>query len=224
MTDDRACAATPPAELERQIMDSNIPKNEREWWAAREIERLRSTLPTADSAVTEGMELKPCPFCGCAPRIVEPHESDRSIEGETDDEEWLSFIECDCVDMFFVKGSATSQDEARQSVIDAWNRRALSAALQPPKVQDTAPVEHVVGISPDHIEELRRSAAMIRRWIPETFPENELGQVHFARAVIESVASTIERALGIPDGSDVVTDHGYKSTLHPGNVPSGGDE
>jgi hypothetical protein len=33
--------ATPRAELERQIMDPNIPKNEREWWAAAEIERLR---------------------------------------------------------------------------------------------------------------------------------------------------------------------------------------
>ena len=78
-------------------------------------------------------ELKPCPFCDGAPRIVEPHQSDRSIEGETDDEEWLSFIECDCVDMFFVKGSATSQDEARQSVVTAWNRRpALSAGQAQP--------------------------------------------------------------------------------------------
>jgi hypothetical protein len=34
--------ATPRAELERQIMDPNIPKNEREWWAAAEIERLRA--------------------------------------------------------------------------------------------------------------------------------------------------------------------------------------
>lgn len=38
------CASTPRAELERQIMDSNVPKNEREWWAAREIERLRAAL------------------------------------------------------------------------------------------------------------------------------------------------------------------------------------
>jgi hypothetical protein len=36
------CKATDPQELERQIMDPNIPKNEREWWAAREIERLRT--------------------------------------------------------------------------------------------------------------------------------------------------------------------------------------
>ena len=37
-----ASAATPAAELERQIMYSGEPKNEREWWAAREIERLRA--------------------------------------------------------------------------------------------------------------------------------------------------------------------------------------
>jgi hypothetical protein len=35
------CAATRSSELERQIMDSTVPKNEREWWAAREIERVR---------------------------------------------------------------------------------------------------------------------------------------------------------------------------------------
>lgn len=39
------CAeSTPSAELERKIMNSNVPKNEREWWAAREIERLREAL------------------------------------------------------------------------------------------------------------------------------------------------------------------------------------
>ena len=41
MTDIVEHEATPRAELERQIMDPNIPKNEREWWAAAEIERLR---------------------------------------------------------------------------------------------------------------------------------------------------------------------------------------
>lgn len=38
------CASTPREELERQIMDANLPKNEREWWAAHEIERLRAAL------------------------------------------------------------------------------------------------------------------------------------------------------------------------------------
>ena len=36
-----ASAATPAAELERQIMSWSVPKNEREWWALHEIERLR---------------------------------------------------------------------------------------------------------------------------------------------------------------------------------------
>lgn len=50
-------------------------------------------------------------------------------------------------------------------------------------------------INPEHADDLRQSAVMIRRWIPEVFPANELGQVPFARAVMESVAEAIERAL-----------------------------
>ena len=38
---EHGCKPTSPEELERQIMDSNVPKNEREWWARDEIERLR---------------------------------------------------------------------------------------------------------------------------------------------------------------------------------------
>lgn len=41
---DQPCQATPSALLEQQIMDSNIPKNEREHWAANEIHRLRDIL------------------------------------------------------------------------------------------------------------------------------------------------------------------------------------
>lgn len=44
MADDAACEATPASELERQIMSPSVPKNEREWWAAREIERLRDAV------------------------------------------------------------------------------------------------------------------------------------------------------------------------------------
>lgn len=35
-------ASTPPATLEQWIMDGNVPKNEREWWAKKEIDRLRA--------------------------------------------------------------------------------------------------------------------------------------------------------------------------------------
>ena len=51
--------ATDPAILKRQIMSWNEWKNEREWWAAREIERLRNleaALHTApDGRFTEGV-------------------------------------------------------------------------------------------------------------------------------------------------------------------------
>lgn len=35
---------TPQDSLESQIMDPNFPKNEREWWAAEEITRLRAEV------------------------------------------------------------------------------------------------------------------------------------------------------------------------------------
>jgi hypothetical protein len=45
MTDNKTpCQATPAATLREQIMDSRIPKNEREWWAARTIEKLEREL------------------------------------------------------------------------------------------------------------------------------------------------------------------------------------
>ena len=42
MSDDAKCyAATPAATLEQHITDSNVAKNEAEWWAYHEINRLR---------------------------------------------------------------------------------------------------------------------------------------------------------------------------------------
>jgi hypothetical protein len=38
---DKAYQATPATTLEQHITDVNIPKNEAEWWAHKEIERLR---------------------------------------------------------------------------------------------------------------------------------------------------------------------------------------
>lgn len=43
-TDDRPCQATPSADLRQQIMDSRVPKNEREWWSQRTIEKLETEL------------------------------------------------------------------------------------------------------------------------------------------------------------------------------------
>jgi hypothetical protein len=41
---DQPCQATPAGDLRQQIMDSRVPKNEREWWASREIEKLERAL------------------------------------------------------------------------------------------------------------------------------------------------------------------------------------
>lgn len=54
---------------------------------------------------------------------------------------------------------------------------------------------------PNPREELRMSARMIRTWMPESFPANELGQVHFVRCVIDAVAEAIERFLMAPDAA-----------------------
>jgi hypothetical protein len=48
MSDNKTpCQATTAATLREQIMDSRIPKNEREWWAARTIEKLERELAEA---------------------------------------------------------------------------------------------------------------------------------------------------------------------------------
>ena len=45
MTDNhKECAATPRVELEEYIMNPCTAKNEAEWWASREIKRLRHAL------------------------------------------------------------------------------------------------------------------------------------------------------------------------------------
>lgn len=43
-SDAKCYAATPAATLEQRIMDCRIAKTEPEWWAAREIEKLRNAL------------------------------------------------------------------------------------------------------------------------------------------------------------------------------------
>ena len=41
---DKPCQATPAGDLRQQILDSRVPKNEREWWASRTIEKLEREL------------------------------------------------------------------------------------------------------------------------------------------------------------------------------------
>ena len=50
-TDDTPYQATPSADLRQQIMDSRVPKNEREWWAQRTIEKLETELSAARSDI-----------------------------------------------------------------------------------------------------------------------------------------------------------------------------
>ena len=45
--------ATPNEELRRQILSHVVPKNEREWWAARAIERLEFELNAANTEIEE---------------------------------------------------------------------------------------------------------------------------------------------------------------------------
>lgn len=47
---ENTCQATAPSDLEQQIMNPSVAKNEREWWAAREIEKLRHRVMSAEAA------------------------------------------------------------------------------------------------------------------------------------------------------------------------------
>ena len=48
----KECAATSTATLEEYITNPCIPKNENEWWASREIERLRAENAELRQALT----------------------------------------------------------------------------------------------------------------------------------------------------------------------------
>lgn len=48
-----ACAATPREVLLQQLLDSRIPKSEREWCAAREIDMLRRGIKAVESLMNE---------------------------------------------------------------------------------------------------------------------------------------------------------------------------
>lgn len=87
MDPDKPAAATPAATLEKHIMDSGIAKSEAEWWAKREIERLRADLALLGPVTTPlngqqcaecGLECTDawtyCPSCGAQDRVT-----DRSV-------------------------------------------------------------------------------------------------------------------------------------------------
>jgi hypothetical protein len=50
MSDDKKpFQATPAATLEQHVMDARIEKSEAEWWASREIERLRARVEVLET-------------------------------------------------------------------------------------------------------------------------------------------------------------------------------
>jgi len=52
MSDDKPpMQATPASTLEQHIMDPRVAKSEAEWWASREIERLRARVEVLERAL-----------------------------------------------------------------------------------------------------------------------------------------------------------------------------
>jgi hypothetical protein len=52
MSDDKKpFQSTPAATLEQHVMDARIAKSEAEWWASREIERLRARVEVLETAL-----------------------------------------------------------------------------------------------------------------------------------------------------------------------------
>jgi hypothetical protein len=92
MTDLKQCyQATPHGSLIKQIIDPRVPKNEREWAAAREIERLTAELATmttsrddyqvaADELAWENKLLRDGPVKSLAECRVGPCDCDPHIE------------------------------------------------------------------------------------------------------------------------------------------------
>ena len=47
----KTAQATPPEDLREQILSPNVAKNEREWWASKEIQRLQGELDEANEVI-----------------------------------------------------------------------------------------------------------------------------------------------------------------------------
>lgn len=80
--------ATPPDELEWQICSAMEPKNEREWWAYHEIERLRARMAELERDAKLYRQLKLL-LKTYGVDIAFPNSDDN---GATD--EWVSVSEC----------------------------------------------------------------------------------------------------------------------------------
>jgi|688.fasta_scaffold997684_3 hypothetical protein len=61
MSDDKKpFQSTPTATLEQHVMDARIAKSEAEWWANREIERLRARVAVMEKALRQ-IQTRPHP-------------------------------------------------------------------------------------------------------------------------------------------------------------------
>jgi hypothetical protein len=98
---EKAYQATPASTLEEQIMNPCIAKNEREWWAAAEIERLRAAL----TALRDGCETRPV---GTRYREDgQPSKHDKCIHGV-----WM-YEDCgQCVSLFVEAALAQEKPNA----------------------------------------------------------------------------------------------------------------
>ena len=80
MSDDTGYQATPHAELLAQILDPRVPKNEREWAAAREIEKLTAERDLLEKDAQRYRWLRDSGDAGC----IAPHTYwERGCSGET---------------------------------------------------------------------------------------------------------------------------------------------
>ena len=70
MTRESAYAARARSQLEREIMSPSVAKNDREWWAMNEIERLREVERAARIVVDECSADKP-PSLGSVAKLDE---------------------------------------------------------------------------------------------------------------------------------------------------------
>jgi hypothetical protein len=58
--DKKPFQATPAATLEQHVMDARIAKSEAEWWASREIERLRARVEVLEQLARESLNVLTC--------------------------------------------------------------------------------------------------------------------------------------------------------------------
>lgn len=104
----------------------------------------------------------------------------------------MDLLSSHCELLAFVKGIQPSNP------VEAVQREAVIRRAQQVRAHYWLPV--AATYPTDLRQELQASVTMIRTWIPEAFPANAAGQVHFVRAVIESIAGLAERVLidGLP--------------------------